>query len=170
MNSLFLRNIIRFILLMLIQVLILNSMNLSGYLNPYLYVLFVLLLPVKINKSLLLILAFLTGLTVDFFGNTIGLHAAATVLLAFFRPGLINLMFKNIDFDDREELSLKRIGIRGFLSYSFILILIHHWCLFSLEAFTFRDFHLTMFKVLLSTLLSTLLVFITMMLFSRRKS
>ena len=89
--------------LILVQVLVLNNMNLGGYLNPYIYVLFLLLLPANINRSLLLIIAFITGLTIDYFGNTLGLHAAASVFLAFLRPGVINLLFRNHEFTSGEE-------------------------------------------------------------------
>lgn len=170
MSNVYLRNTIRFVVLVLVQVFILNNMNINGYLNPYIYVLFILMLPVRINKSLLLILAFITGLTIDFFGNSLGLHAAATVLLAFARPGILSLMFKNTDFDVDEAAAVNRIGIRQFLAYSFVLILLHHTSLFLLEAFTFRDFHLILYKVLLSSILSTLIIMISVLLFSKRKS
>lgn len=170
MNNPVFRNIVRFVFLVLIQVLILNNMNLGGYLNPYIYVLFILLLPADINKSFLLILAFFTGLTIDYFGNTLGLHAAATVLLAFARPGILNLFFKNIEFGKGEEPGLAKIGIGGFLRYTLVLVFIHHFALFMLEVFSFNDFLTTLYRITLSTLLSTLIIMITVMLFSRKKS
>ena len=125
MNNPLVKNIIRFIVLILVQVLVLNNMNLGGYLNPYIYVLFLLLLPANINRSLLLIIAFITGLTIDYFANTLGLHAAASVFLAFLRPGTINLLFRNqawsIDEIDKSKLDIFAKIIQGthdFLSFS----------------------------------------------------
>lgn len=86
------RNIFRFIVLVLIQVLILNNIEFSGYINPFLYVLFILLLPFETPAWLLLVSGFALGLTVDLFMNTPGLHAAATVLTAFVRPFVLRIL------------------------------------------------------------------------------
>lgn len=170
MNNIYFKNIFRFVLLILIQVLILNNMNLSGYLNPAVYVLFIMLLPADINKSLLLILAFLTGYTIDFFGNTPGLNSAATVMMAFVLPSTINLFFKNIDFSPGEEPSLNKVGLGGFFRFTLVLVFIHHFTLFFIESFSFSLFFFTLARIGLSTLLSTLIILVIMMLFSKRKS
>lgn len=170
MNSIILKNIVRFVFLVLAQVLVLNNINLGGYINPYIYVLFILLLPVNINKSLLLILAFLSGLTIDFFGNTLGLHAASSVLLAFVRPGLINLFFSNLEFGTDEEPGLSKLGLGGFLRYTFVLVFIHHSALFFLEIFSLSDFLSTLYRILLSTLVTTLFIIIIVLFFSKRKA
>jgi rod shape-determining protein MreD len=169
MNNPLFKNIARFVLLVLLQVFIFNNMNLSGYLNPYAYVLFVLILPVHINRSLLLILAFLMGLTIDIFGNTLGLHAAATVLLAFLRPGVINLFFSNVEFNSEDEPSISTIGVMGFFRYALLLIFAHHLALFYLEVFTFSSFLSTLYRAISNTLLTTIVVMIIVLLFSRKK-
>jgi len=170
MNRRGLRNIVRFIILVLVQVLILNNLNLGGYINPYLYILFVLLLPVDISKSQLLLLSFLIGITIDFFGNTLGLHAASTVLVAFLRPGIINLFFSNIEFNANEEPNLQRLKFGGFFRYVLFLVFIHNFTLFMLEIFSFNDFLFTLYRIMLNTLLTVLLIFISMFLFSRKRS
>lgn len=170
MNNLLIKNIVRFVFLILVQVLVLNNINLGGYLNPYIYVLFILLLPVDISKSLLLFLAFILGLTIDFFGNTLGLHAAATLLLAFARPGVINLFFSNMEFNKDEEPGLQRLKLGGFFRYVFVLVFIHNFTLFMLEIFSFTDFLFTLYRIMLNTLLTVLLILITVFLFSRKKN
>lgn len=170
MNNALFRNIIRFVLLISVQVLLLNNMNLSGYLNPGIYILFVLLLPEDINKSLLLMLAFATGYTIDMFANTPGLNAAATVLMAFLMPAVRNLFFKNIDFSPGEEPNLKKVGLGSFFRYTLVLVFIHHFTLFFLESFSFSLFFFTLARIALGTLLSTLIIIITMLLFSTKKS
>lgn len=161
-------NIIRFIILILVQVLLLNNINLQGYINPYIYILFILLLPVDISKSLLLVLAFFTGLTIDYFGNTLGLHAAATLLVAFARPGTIKLFFSNIEFSKNEEPSLQRFKFAGFFRYVFVLVFIHNFTLFSLELFSFDGFIYTLYRIMLNTLLTILIIFITVFLFHKK--
>ncbi len=89
-----LQNILSFVLLVLFQVLALNNIQFLGFINPYIYILFIIALPVKTPRWLSLILAFILGLTLDIFSNTLGMHAFATVLIAFLRNGIINL-FQN---------------------------------------------------------------------------
>lgn len=168
-NSLF-RNIIRFVLLIAVQVLLLNNMNLSGYLNPTIYILFILLLPTDINKSILLLLAFAAGYTIDIFANTPGLNASATLMMSFVMPSVRNLFFKNIDFSPGEEPNLKKVGLSGFFRYTLVLVFIHHFTLFFLESFSFSLFFFTLARIALGTLLSTLIIIITMLLFSSKKS
>ncbi len=169
MNNPLIKNIIGFIVLIIVQVLVLNNMNLGGYLNPYIYVLFLLLLPANINRSLLLIIAFITGLTIDYFANTLGLHAAASVFLAFLRPGMINLFFRNHEFTSGEEPGPASIGFVGFFRYTLVLVFMHQLVLFFLEVLSFNHFSQTLYRVLLSTILTTFIILIAVMLFGKRK-
>lgn len=85
--------IFRFILLVLVQVLLFNKIRFAGFINPFVYPLFILLLPVRIPKTLLLLLSFITGLTIDIFSDTMGMHAAATVFLGYLRPAILKLLY-----------------------------------------------------------------------------
>lgn len=170
MNNILVKNIVRFVIIMLVQVLVLNNMNLGGYLNPYIYVLFLLLLPANINRSLLLIVAFVTGLTVDFFANTLGLHAAACVFLAYLRPGTIRLFFRNYEFAEEEEPWPASIGVRVFFKYTIVLVFMHQLLLFYLEVLSFNHFFHTLYRILLSTALTTFIILVAVLLFSRRKN
>lgn len=169
MNNPLVKNIIRFVVLILIQVLVLNNMNLGGYMHPYIYVLFILLLPARINRSLLLIIAFITGLTIDYFANTLGLHASASVFMAYLRPGTINLFFRNYEFASEEEPGPKSIGFGGFSKYTFVLVFAHQLILFYLEVLSFNNFFHTFTRVALSTILTTAIILISIMFFSKRK-
>ena len=82
---------VMFVTLVLIQVLLLNQVNFGGFLNPYIYVLFILLLPVSLPRYQVLLLSFFTGLAIDWFSNTPGLHASATVLMGFLRSPVISM-------------------------------------------------------------------------------
>ncbi|MFK5855850.1 MAG: rod shape-determining protein MreD [Bacteroidota bacterium] len=168
MNNLLIKNIIRFILLILVQVLVFNNMNLGGYLHPSIYVLFLLLLPVNINRSLLLILAFFTGLTIDYFTGTIGLNAAASVFLAYLRPGTIRLFFRNQEFGSDKEPKLSIVGVFGFFKYTLVLVFMHQLLLFYLEVLSFNHFFFTLNKVFQSTLLSTFVIIIILLFFTKR--
>jgi rod shape-determining protein MreD len=164
------KNIIRFITLVLLQVLILNNVQFSGYINPYLYVLFILLLPLNIENWILIILAFLLGLSVDIFSDTLGLHSAATVFMAFCRPAIIRLGYKKPDYETTNIIpSIKALGFRWFLTYAFILVGIHHFLLFYIEEFNFHDFFTTFFRTILSIIATLILIILSQFITYKKK-
>ncbi len=154
-------NVIRFFFLVFLQVLILNNINLGGYINPYFYIYFILLLPFGAPRWLLLISAFILGLSIDIFTNTIGLNAAACVVMAFFRPFVISAISTGPESLIGDTPSLRNQGIKWFLYYSIILVLIHHSVLFYLEIFRFSEFTVTFIRVLLSSAFTMVLVLIS---------
>jgi len=162
------RNILRFVFLVLLQVLILNNIQLSGFINPYLYVLFILLLPFETPKWALLVIAFLLGLSIDAFTDTLGMHASATVLMAFFRPYVLNIISPRDGYDAGTFPRLYYFGFTWFLKYSVILILIHHFCLFYLEVFRLSDFFFTLWKIILSSFFSLILIIISQYIMVRK--
>jgi rod shape-determining protein MreD len=152
------RNIVRFVLLVLLQVLVFNNIQLGGYLNPYIYVLFLLLMPFETPRWLLLVAAFGLGISIDVFTNTLGMHAAATVFMAFIRPFVLNAIAPRDGYEIGTFPRLFFYGFKWFFKYSFILILAHHFVLFYLEVFSFAHFFHTLSRVLLSTVFSTLFI------------
>ncbi len=166
MNNAYVKNIIRFVLLILFQVLVLDTVQFGGYVIPYVYLLFILLLPFDTNKSLLLLLAFITGLSIDFFENTLGLHAAALVFMAFARPGVIKFYFPTLEHAKGEEPGLSKLGVTGFLKYAFTLVFFHQVLLTFLEVFSLHDFFNTLSHILINALATTLGILITVMLFT----
>ena len=152
-----LQNIIRFILLVLFQVLVLSNIQFLGYINPYLYILIILALPVQMPRWLTLILAFGLGLIIDTFTNTMGLHAFATVLVAFLRNGIIKL-FTSIEEGNNPTPSFYSFGVSAYVKYVVVLVLIHHSTLLMLEAFSFVNFGITLIKIILSTAVTVLMI------------
>ncbi len=147
-----------FIILLLLQVLILNHVRFGGYVNPYIYILFVLMLPIDIPGWILLFLAFVTGLTVDLFMDTMGMHAAATVFLAFLRPAVIRLITVRYDFEPGTIPGIADLGISWIMTYSLLLIFSHHLVLFFIEIFRFDEFMLTLRRIIVSTAFSFVFV------------
>jgi hypothetical protein len=166
MNNSILKNIIRFTGFVFIQVLILNNINFLGYINPYLYVLFILLYPFNGNQSFFLILAFLLGLSIDLFEDSGGVHAAACVVIAFIRPNLLRFSF-GISYDHQNlRLSTTPFGAR--LSYIFISILIHHFILFFLEMFSLSHILIVLKKTLFSGIFSVIMIMLSLAVFSKK--
>ncbi|MDL2289935.1 rod shape-determining protein MreD [Paludibacteraceae bacterium OttesenSCG-928-F17] len=152
------KNIIRFILLVLVQVWVLNNIQFLGFINPYIYILFIFSLPVKTNRWLVLILSFLTGICIDMFSDTLGLHTFACVLIGFLRNPVLKITSSNEDNVNYEP-SFRSLGIASYVKYVVILVLIHHLTLFYLEAFTFAHFWATLYRALLSASVTLLLIF-----------
>ena len=140
-----------FLILILLQVLVFNNIQFSGYVNPYVYVMFILLLPVEIPQWLLIIISFFTGLTVDFFTGTTGMHAGATVMAGFVRPYILRFISPRDGYEPGANPSMGIYGFRWFLFYTILMVTVHHFLLFFLEVFRFTGFFHTMLRVILSS-------------------
>lgn len=158
-NSIFRYSIIYFVLLLL-QVLIFNNIQFSGYLNPYIYVIFVMLLPVETAGWFLLLVSFFGGLVIDIFMNTPGMHAGATVAAGFARPFVLRSLAPRDGYETGAEPSMAAYGFRWFLIYSTVVVGIHHLFLFYLEVFRLDGFFRTLIKVILSTVFTVIFVMI----------
>jgi rod shape-determining protein MreD len=169
MISLVARNIIRLIFLVLFQVTILNYVALGGYINPYLYVMFILMLPFETPKWLLLLSAFVLGISVDMFSDTAGIHAAACVFMAFARPGVLNLVSSRQEYEQGIQPIIRDLGFKWFISYTLILVVIHHILIFYLEVFSFREFFQTFFRAVLSIMFTMLLLILSQYVMYRPK-
>lgn len=168
LNEIF-RNILRFILLVAVQVLIIKNIELGRFINPFIYVLFIVVLPFETPKWLILVAGFVTGITIDMFYDTAGMHAAACVLMAYVRPGVLKLFSPRDGYEFGTQPTVQYLGVPWFLSYSGILIFLHHFALFYLEIFRFSEFFSTFLRVLISTIFTVLIVVITQYLFNRKK-
>ncbi len=169
MSRTILYNIIRFVVLVFVQVFLLKNITLYNISTPYPYILFILLLPFGIPNVLLFILAFILGLTVDAFYDTPGLHAAVCVLLALVRVLFISVTVQKDGFDNEPEPTLSIMGFRWFLTYTIILTFIHHTFLFLLEAFNFSDLLFILQRVITSAIFTVFLMLITGLLFFRKR-
>lgn len=165
------KNIIRFIIIVFFQVFVLDKIILHQMLTPYLYFIFILWLPFKINRSMLMLIGFLLGYTIDGFRYQPGFHAAACVLIAYIRPFIINLLISQQGAESNyNEPSIKSMGgITPYFFYIGILVLIHNAWLFLLESWQFADAGYFLIKTVLSSLLSFMLVLVTELLFSRNQ-
>ena len=140
-------NIIRFFIVLALQLLVFNNIQFSGYINPFFYVLFILLLPFETPKWLMLISSFLLGLSVDIFSHSYGMHAAASVFVAFLRPSLIRFIHSKKEYEAGVLPTMGHLGFSWFISYASLLIFIHHFIYFFLEAFRLSDFLNTFYRI-----------------------
>lgn len=163
------RYVFFFLFLLFMEIFVVAKFNIHFYLNPHIYILFIIVLPVFMNRHLVILLGFLLGLTVDQFTGTGGLHAAATVIMAFLREILLVSFASREGYGKDDFLSIERLGLVNFLLYSGFMIFIHHFFLFLFELFTFRNFLFTLLRTVSSGLLSLVLTTGLLMLLSSRK-
>ena len=159
------RNILRFILLLVLQLLVFDNLNFGSYIHLHIYVLFILLLPFDTPQWRLMIDGFLIGLAVDVFNGTPGLNAAATVFLAFMRPFIIGITTRKSDLEGKNEPSITEMGLSWFAVYGLLLILMHNLVLFWLEAFSIKLLGIIILETLLSSLVSLLTIILIIYLF-----
>jgi rod shape-determining protein MreD len=169
--SLLLKNIFRFIILMLIQVFVLDNIRLHYMVTPYLYLLFIIWLPFQMNRTWQMILAFVLGFTLDSFRHNPGFHASACVFIAYIRPFLINLLIPQEGAETNyDEPSIKSMGgLLPYIVYAGLLIFLHHAWLFFIEALQVGDVWYFFAKTMLSTILSLFLILATELFVNRKQ-
>jgi hypothetical protein len=166
----FLRNMIRFAVLILLQVYVLNRIpHLHQFITPYLYFLFILWLPFSVSRQWLLLIGFITGLTLDYFTMTPGLHAAACLLIAYVRPFLITILTPkdSTEFNYREP-SPRAMQWTPYMVYVFVLTLLHHGYMVFLEWLSVGSFLGFLIKVVATTGISLLMILAVELLFPRK--
>ncbi len=166
----FLRNMIRFAVLILLQVYVLNRIpHLHQFITPYLYFLFILWLPFSVSRQWLLLIGFITGLTLDYFTMTPGLHAAACLLIAYVRPFLITILTPkdSTEFNYREP-SPRAMQWTPYMVYVFVLTLLHHGYMVFLEWLSVGSFLDFLIKVVATTGISLLMILAVELLFPRK--
>lgn len=158
-------HIIRFVLLILLQGLIISKMNFGLYVHPFIYPLFILLLPFEVSGTFLLFSAFAIGFSVDLFVGTPGLHAAASVFSAFLRPFILRQLEGVKSYEDIYSPSLNALGYSWFIRYILFFLVSHNTFYFFLEAFTFKHFWSTILTIVFSSITSILLILFLNMIF-----
>jgi len=166
-----LKNTIRFIIFILVQVFVLHKIPpLHQFVVPYLYFLFILWLPYRISRFWLMAVAFLLGLTLDYFLHTPGLHAAPCVLIAYIRPFLINVLIPQEGAEQSYSApSIVSMGWAPYATYVLILTFIHNAYLVFLEWMQFGSLLYFVGKVAATTGISFILILITELLFFRKE-
>lgn len=154
-----LRISIRFIVLVLVQgAVLINLSMMDGLMQLNLYVLFIILLPLRTPQSLVLLAGFVLGLVMDSFYNSPGLHASACVLMAFVRPSLLQALTPREDYEITDRPSIADLGLSWFVRYAGILCLVHAVWLYLIERFSFTAFGTTLAKGFLSAILTLIVI------------
>lgn len=168
MRSSYLINFLRFVLLVLVQVLIFNRLNFFGYINPMVYILFLYWYPIKENRAVFLTVGFLLGFAIDVLSDTLALHAASTLTIAFLRPAIMRFVFGvNYEFQSFKLSNTTRVQQITFLA---LLVIAHHLIFFTLEIFSLSNLLLILKKVIFTGLGSLILCLLFTSLFSVQRN
>lgn len=167
MNNSILKIGIRFVFLVLLQVILLNNIFFLGYINPMIYILFVFLFPILKDRAVLLLLSFFLGLSIDFFSNSGGINAGATLFIAYFRLPILHIILKKSEFDYL-LFNIKNLTFTQSVSYIFLLTFIHHLIVYSLEYYKLEGFIFIIGKATISSVFTAILIGFSILLFSKK--
>ena len=161
-------HLLRFLALLLLQVFVLNNVVITGMFNPYVYVYFVLALPMSIPRAGLLVLSFLAGLTVDYFSHSLGIHAFTCTLIGFVRPYMFNLIQPPGGYSNEDRPAIGSMGFGWYVRYALPLLFVFHLVLFLLETLSANQLLFVLSKAAASTAVATAIVVLFEFFFSKR--
>ena len=160
--------ILEFILIALVQILLLNNIHLFGYMQPLLYIWFIILLPNNFPNWLVMILGFSMGFTMDIFSSQLGFHTATATLTATLRPLLLSWFVNSFD-NNTFRPSIASMGFISFLGFASIVVITHTLIYFCIESFSFTEIWRLLLKIISSTFISLVLIVICDTLFVKAK-
>ena len=147
----------RYVVVMLLQVLLFDQLQLWGACHPYIYILCLLMMPITLPHNVDMLIGALVGLVMDVFCNSLGVHTAACILVMFIRPYLIGALVNDKDRLN-EQISLRSIGMEAILRYVVIMVIIHHLMVFTLAAWSWAHIGFVLLETLVSSLITSLII------------
>ena len=166
MSKQIIKYIVQLPVYLLVQIYILNEILFASYINPYLYLIILIIMPYKIPKWFLLFYAFIIGFLLDLFSGNLGMHSTACLILVLIKSPVSKITIPHNIIEENDELIMQKIGAKSFILFSSILVFIHHTILFILEHATL-DFQIFI-KILASTIITTMIISITQLFFFKK--
>ena len=154
-----------FLAYILVQIFVLNEVVFSSYIIPFLYLTIILSIPKGKSILFLMIISFLTGLTIDIFEGQLGLHSTSCIIIAFLRPKILSILSNSKTLSNEDNIRLTNLGALQFLVYSSTLIFLHSLILFFIVDFEIGN----IIKTILSTLITLLLIFVNELYYINKK-
>ena len=170
MSKLGITHFLQFFIFIALQIFLVQYLVLFNTGFCFIYIAFLLFLPIQLPPVILLLMGFTTGITIDTFYDTAGIHAGACVLLAYVRPYVLRFLTPRDDYDANDSVNVRLMGWAWFITYALILIFLHHLALFFLELGGLKVVGYTLLKVVVSTLYTfTVVVILQLLFFSARR-
>lgn len=153
------KQLVRYIVIMLLQVLIVNPLQLWSVCHPYIYILCLIMMPITLPLSVDMIIGAAVGLIMDICCNSLGIHTAACILIMFVRPYLIEAFVNDMDRLN-EQISLRAIGMEALIKYVVILVILHHLTVFSLAAWSWSHTGFVLLETFVSSILTIMFIMV----------
>lgn len=147
----------RYVIVMILQVLLFNQLQLWGVCHPYIYVLCLLMMPITLSQTTNMLIGALAGLVMDIFCNSLGVHIAGCILLMFIRPYVLGAIVNDTDRLN-EQISTRTIGLGAMIQYVAILVVIHHLTVFMLAAWSWQHIGWVLLETLVSSVITILVI------------
>lgn len=147
----------RYIVVMLLQVLLFNYLQLWDVCHPYIYIVCLLMMPITLPRSVDMFIGAAVGLVMDAFCNSIGIHMASCILLMYVRPYLLGTIVNDKDRLN-EQISLRSLGLEATIKYVVILVLLHHLAVFSLSAWSWAHIGFVLLETVVSSIITITLI------------
>lgn len=165
------KNILRLVIFVLAQGLIFGQLDFGYGIHLMVYPLFILMLPFDTRPVVLMLLAFVAGVGIDFFMNTFGLHASAAVFIAYIRPAIFRQFAPRDGYDTMKEPIARELGYPWFIKVSALTIFLHHLWFFGLEYFKWSAWKIIFMNTLLSSIITlTAFILIQVLFFKKSKN
>lgn len=158
--------LLQFVLIALVQMLLLNNIKVFGYIEPMLYIWFIILLPNNFPKWLVMILGFFMGLTVDLFSAQVGFHTATATFTATIKPIMLSWFTNNFDLNTFSP-SAKEMGFTNYLGFASLMVFLHTTIFICIDTFSFAYIGQLLLTILLSSIVNLILVMVCDSLFTR---
>ena len=165
MNKIFFKYLISFIFFVLLQIFVLNKISLWQFITPLVYIVFIFSLPFQTPRWAVILLGFLLGMTIDLFTGVLGLHALATLIIAFLRPSFIRIISVRVEREEHLKPIFYDMRFIWYFQYAFCLTFIHHFVYFFADILSFHNFLHTMIVVISNTACSLICIFLIQILF-----
>ncbi len=166
MNNNLIQHITQTFLFVIIQVLVLNEILFFTFINPFLYIILIITLPLSTTKWNLLLYAFFVGFIIDLFSDSIGFHSTALIFMAFMKPLISKLTIPHNILSENDKITLNKVGPKSFITFTSILTIIHHVLLFTI---THLDINFNIILKSVSSVIVTVILIIITQLFEKRK-
>ena len=156
----------RFIIILISQIIVFNNVTIYGS-SSDIYIIFLLVFPQNINKSLYYFIIFLFGIFLDSFSNSFGIITFSLLISCYLRPYLLDFSFGNFDMRKVGKVRdyLNNTTIYQKLTYISLVVFSHNFIMYSVEIFSIYKIQLIVRNATISSLISITLILILMSLF-----
>lgn len=151
-------SLLLFVLMVFLQI-ICNRICIFNIAVPFVFIYFILRLPLTLSINWVMTLSFLIGFVVDIFSNTLGMFSMSCVILAVFRKPIFSLFYPREDELTIPIPSIRTLGVGNYIKYMFTLTVLFCTCIYIIQLFTFSNIMLTLLRIIGSSILSAIILF-----------